>query len=350
MPTLCGCKTNDGKPCSRAVKPGATRCWQHARGLRQWWKSIGPFYRGVAQIIGLVGSLVTILLAVQPYLKTHLHNKSETVTNPIQSNSPAASKLLPPKDAAPKDAAPKENVYVPPLHGTDQFVTYVVLYADNSVLCMMNSNFARNLSCAEVRDAFKKHMNGDVISSLSVALQHYMVPLVYSAGTGGGTRGGSENGRFTETQVAPIVPPEFVSYLTSKVLDISDSKERDFYPFWFAFGSNEPLMKLPKDTKVFFLKKEESEGRPKSYITRLERKGYYQIDFAVYQYAAPRIGAIPDKSTVPDWVNTSQATTYSFVVREDWTLERSHGASFAVEDYDNWAKQLSASIRTKLED
>jgi hypothetical protein len=74
-PALCGGRTKDGKRCSRILKPGATRCWQHAKGLKQHWKAIAPWGQGLIVIIGLIGSLVTIwtFVKAQDTAKEHAH-------------------------------------------------------------------------------------------------------------------------------------------------------------------------------------------------------------------------------------------------------------------------------------
>jgi hypothetical protein len=91
--------------------------------------------------------------------------------------------------------------------------------------------------------------------------------------------------------------------------------------------------------------KEPSQEHADSYIVRLGRDGYYRLDLAVYGVAAPLAGQLPDGYRIPP--NTSQVTTYRFVVRLDWILQRSHGPLFAVEDYDKWARELFTNIRQK---
>jgi len=74
LPTpVCGRPTKDGTPCSRTLKAEAKTCWQHARGIRQWWRAIGPLYRffvkSVVAISVLLGILASILIPEEDWQK-----------------------------------------------------------------------------------------------------------------------------------------------------------------------------------------------------------------------------------------------------------------------------------------
>lgn len=175
--------------------------------------------------------------------------------------------------------------------------------------------------------------------------EHYLVALVWSAGDGWGYQGAAVDGHFDEGFINPIDPPELETFVPSLLLELSSKPEHDLYPFWFLFPSKEKRMKLPKDTEISFLVEPSQEH---SHVARFERKQYYQLDLGVYLEGTPLTGQIPSGCRTAPNVRANQLTTYRFVVRFDWMFQRSHGASFAVEDYDRWARELFANIRQKL--
>jgi hypothetical protein len=88
--TRCGYKTKDGKPCSRKLKPEATRCWQHAEDLRQWWKAINPWSQRLIAGLGFVGSLITIWLYARTFVQRARPSDRVTINvTPIQPEGSA---------------------------------------------------------------------------------------------------------------------------------------------------------------------------------------------------------------------------------------------------------------------
>jgi len=269
-----------------------------------------------------------------------LHTKYQPPRGPKIDKTPGAPPSKP-KPELPQNTAP--NV-IPPLRGTEQFVTYVVWFpAESRILCPNNMEPIRKSICLDVRDFAKGHVNQDVFSSVGAILQRYFVALVWSAGQGWGYSAGPVNGHWSEINILPFEPPEIIHYVPSQLVDVS----HDFYPFWFLLAANEKRMKLPKDTTISFFVEPSQEHRD-SYITRFERKGYYQLDLSAYGYGAPEIGVVPEGYEIQSMINITQVTTYRFVLKADWVLQRSQAPSFVVEDYDRWAKELFANIRQKL--
>jgi hypothetical protein len=243
------------------------------------------------------------------------------------------------KPEHPKSVMP--NV-VPPLHGTEQFVTYVV-WSPAGILCPNNMKPIRRSICIDVMEFSKGHIGQDVPSSIGEVFQRYFVALVWAAGQGWGYHTSPANGHWAEANVLPMDPPESINYIPNKLLDTSSDR---FYPWWFLNVSNDKHMKLPKDTTITF-SVEPPQEHQNAYVTIFERKGYYQLELSAYAYGAPMIGAVPEGYELPD-TNIAQLKTYRFVVRSDWVLQRAQ-TSFVVEDYDKWAKELFMNIRQKLE-
>jgi hypothetical protein len=203
-------------------------------------------------------------------------------------------------------------------------------------------------ACNEIGEAFKSQTNhGDVVSSLALVLQHYLVALVWSAGEGWSYEGGPVDGHFEEGVINPIDPPELEMFVPTLLLDLSSQSEHDLYPFWFLFSSKEKRMKLPKGTGISLLV-EPSQEYPATHVARFQREQYYRLDLAVYPAGAQLVGQIPRAYRLPPNLGVNQLTTYRFTVRSDWILQRSHGSSFAEEDYDKWARELFVNIRQKL--
>jgi hypothetical protein len=203
----------------------------------------------------------------------------------------------------------------------------------------------RSNACTDVKDAYQKsHANRDALPEI---LQHYLIPLIYAAGAGWGLEYDPSDKRFAQIYRAPINPPEFKNYVPSKLVDVSPDTKSDIYPFWFSFPSNDPVMKLPKETQLSFVV-EDSNEHARAYIARLEREGYYRLDIPIYPYGSPKKGAFPQMYAIPDGFDAALVTTYRFVVRMNWVLQRTH-SYFVVDDYERWAKELFSNIEEKLE-
>jgi hypothetical protein len=277
--------------------------------------------------------------------RSHAHEMTVPGTQP--NSGVPSSKPTPPPAHPPNGELP--SLEQPPLYGTDQFITYIMVDSNMGVQCanVMGSPL-RAVSCADIQAISKGRVeNQNVSPSLSVVLQHYFPVLVWTAGTDWGSRSSAPDGRFAETYIAPIEdPPDSVKYVPSKLIDLS-SDEEHFYPWWFLPTANVPNMKLPKGTELSLLK-ERNEQEQQDYVLRLERKGYYQLDLSTYGFGAPLNSTIPEGYEISTGVNTSLLTTYRFVVRIDWTIQRSHGPSFDVGAYNRWAKELFNNIRPKL--
>jgi hypothetical protein len=328
-------------------------CWLlplfvHKNSQRLWGWIVN---RGGGSIaIFVVAGAMALSLAVMGWIRLfHYHEKhlasvlktqaSKTENGNSQSSGPKVEKSPPniKKSAEPRSA-------VSPLHGTEQFVTYVMWSpAGNYIACPNNMNPIRISVCLDVREFSKGHVGQDVAASVGTIFQRYFVALMLSAGEGWGSSTGPVNGHWSETNMLPIEPPECVHYVPSQLLDTSNGR---VYPWWFLQLWNEKRMKLPKDTTIGFFV-EPSEEHRDSYLTRFERKGYYRLDVSAYSYGAPQMGVVPDGYEMQD-TNIAQLATYRFVVREDWELQRSHAPTFAFEDYDRWAKELFTNIHDKL--
>ena len=236
---------------------------------------------------------------------------------------------------------------VPPLRGSSQFLTNVVVTAGNVVLCPMNIQPPRLDSCLDIRSAAKGHISEEPMTSLGEILQHYMVPLTWLAGHGSG--GGSQSStRFSRIDIPPIDPPEYEKCKPRELLK-RETPNADGWPFPFWFMLDEPQMKLPKGTALVFTTEPSQEHRS-SYVARFEKNGYYQLDLSVYGYSAPKRGLIPNGYEVSEYWNPimSQLTTYEFIVRFDWTIQRSQPKTFVVEDYERWTKELFENVRLRL--
>jgi hypothetical protein len=131
----CRCKTNDGTPCSRVLKPGATKCWQHASGVKQFWKAIGPWYQGLAAVITLVSSLVTIWIFVQPRLKTPLASVATNHSAPVQPNNPVVPLTQSPRGP---------NIGIVGGHGKNNFDHVRVNGADIGIIAHGQENKFKN--------------------------------------------------------------------------------------------------------------------------------------------------------------------------------------------------------------
>jgi hypothetical protein len=118
---LCSRPTRDGTPCSRVLKPGAKTCWQHASGLKQRWRAIGPFYQAAVQILGLISSIITIALLVAALKPHHLPEtsqvpaKEENRTEDSKKNPTETPHSEPTLKVARKHASQKSKIPAPPL-------------------------------------------------------------------------------------------------------------------------------------------------------------------------------------------------------------------------------------------
>lgn len=233
--------------------------------------------------------------------------------------------------------------HLPPFVSGDQFLTHIIVTPGNMVQCVMNMNLTRATACVDLRGAAKGRIRRpDTVESLSEVLQHYLAALVWLAGNGDYS-GSSTNGRMPQVLMAPIDPPEYQRFVPRPLL--GEPFESALYPVWFPV--DQQRMKLPKGTRLTFTNEHSDEHR-NPYILRLEREGFYRLDLSVYGFGAPQVGQIPNGYEVSEYVNVPQLTTYTFVVRFDWILQRTHPDSFVVEDYDHWARALLGNISQKL--
>jgi len=92
----------------------------------------------------------------------------------------------------------------------------------------------------------------------------------------------------------------------------------------------------------------ENQG-PIAYGVRIERKGYYQIDFTVKARQQFMPGQTPAEYNMGKTGFEGQLKTFIFLVSADWEIQRSQDPSFVVEDYDVWADQLAKRVRVSLE-
>jgi hypothetical protein len=132
---LCGSKTKDGKQCSRALKPDETTCWQHAWGLRQHWKAITPRVRSLIQVVSLVGSLITIGLAV-PQIMTLWKTRH---SQPLAVQGPETA---PPAQSAPNYRGP--NIGIVGGHGKNSFDHVRAEGADIGIIAPGKENKFKN--------------------------------------------------------------------------------------------------------------------------------------------------------------------------------------------------------------
>jgi hypothetical protein len=138
----CGCKTNDGTSCNRVLKPGATKCWQHASGVKQFWKAIGPWYRGLAGVIALVGSLSSIWPFVQSRLKPRPPSVSITNSVPVQPDNPVVPETTLKPPLAQSSRGP--NIGIVGGHGKNNFDHVRVNGADIGIIAPGQENTFKN--------------------------------------------------------------------------------------------------------------------------------------------------------------------------------------------------------------
>jgi hypothetical protein len=211
---------------------------------------------------------------------------------------------------------------------------------NNPIECP-SGNAIRILTCAEFRDAAKgdTSVEGALRRFYPVALQHYLVALVQSAGAGWGMFGESSAG-LKQKMIPPIDIPDVTVYELDQLLSVTPSDRSLFTP---ALVFNHQL-KLPKSSDAFFLTTTDIE----SYVFRIERNNYYRLDLVVVPLQMSRKGLIPENYTM-GFPDTSPITTYSYEIRLDLTVQRTNDASFVSSDYVEWGFALFNNIKLRLE-
>jgi hypothetical protein len=288
---------------------------------------------GVAAILyfGLAGRQI-----VNQYKSDHLTKNRSPLTANTKTESTAP--LIPVEKPAKK--ASHVNAAIPPLRGSDEFLTYVMIDSNKKVFCTNKMPQVRLESCNEIHTVFERMpKNENVVSALASVLQHDLVAIIFAAGQRWGMYGAGDRA-FIHDFVAPIEPPDGQTYTPHFVSQMPGS---ELFPDGLRFMWNEPRMKLPKATSLSLMQLPTENQGPVCNTVRLERKGYYRIDVCFKRYQ--EIALLPKEY---EQTEAGQINTYAFEVIVDWTVERSHDASFAVEDYDRWARQLAGRIRDRL--
>lgn len=238
----------------------------------------------------------------------------------------------------------------PSLQRTEQFLTNVMLYNDEKKIYCTGTMGPpiRQTSCGEIQNVFNGALqNTDIRSSLCVILQHYIVAIVNFAGQEWGSHGETTDAIYQEF-LQPADPPDAENYAPHRLMRISDS-DANLFPDRFRLEWDLPRMRLPKDTEMVLIELPSENQGPIAYGVRIERKGYYKINLTVkarQQFAA---GQTPSEYNMGKVGYEGQLKTFTFLVREDWEIQRSQDPSFVVEDYDAWAHQLAKRVRTSLE-
>jgi hypothetical protein len=265
---------------------------------------------------------------------------------PVPPSGNWASKLT---DGTPKAEWPvrrsrelrNSNASVPPLRGTDAFVTYMILDANKDIFCPSKMPSIRLESCGDMHNVLSRlPKTENVIPTLAALLQHYAVAIIFGAGQRWGMYGPGDKA-FIHDFIAPVDPPDVQTYSPHSATHMSalDGMFSDGLKFMWDV----PQMRLPKETAISFVEMPTENQEPVCSGVRLERKDYYNIDicFKLYQ----RIALLPQEyQDAP----VGPVNTYAFEVHTDWTINRSRQSSFVYADYDSWAKQLFERTRERL--
>ena len=263
---------------------------------------------------------------------------------------------------APKPSVPYESTSESPIEKTDSFSTLVPFQGESkNAPIPMDINFTdphsefyaslfqlanrsdkqpegwpayknRKFESPDERIAFvTRLMQVDVFRSIYV-LQAGVSGISQTEGVG-----------LTPIHKKPIVPPDGVPYPAKEVLALLSDNEF-FSPIDYALWNSQPLM--PIGTHVSFIEHANPEkGEVFTCIVRLERPGYFRIDFEIQPGLAMN-------NTFPAGFSNQRVqgtTTYSVTVSMKYEIQRKNDdKQFHAEQYAIWADSLFDGLQKQM--
>jgi hypothetical protein len=142
-----------------------------------------------------------------------------------------------------------------------------------------------------------------------------------------------------------IEPPDAASYPNEKLFQELANNEF-FQPFQFRESSDHmtwafrPVV-MPLGTEIKFI----DESKPERYLVRLERTGYFRIEFVIENFSGTGVGSIP-KNFVTAQVSTTMQ--WAFFVTMRYAIQRRTDHVFHPDTYAQWADAIYAGLHEKL--
>jgi hypothetical protein len=136
---------------------------------------------------------------------------------------------------------------------------------------------------------------------------------------------------------AGIEPPNVVPYPNKKLF--RELAKSSFY--WPFEWEHKPPIRMPKGTEIRFAEEE----KPAAYLVRLERPGYFKIEYKVTQSMGTGVGSVPKNFA------TSRASTtmqWAFFVTMHYTIYDSDDNDFNPSLYAQWADALYDGLHKRL--
>jgi len=275
--------------------------------------------RGERRIVGTVGFVAITLFcatqfAVVQYLQANVHTPLASVNEPSSKPSSGVNEATGTKyDVKVELHRPqKDQVQVtvnkpqvgrvgipnygdPPLYTrkTTPFYTYVLFNPYNVLIpfaCANSMNIQRLSTCGWIRDLCKEGFHGDpslVKGACAIALQRFMVNLFESDEQGGFETSVTGTHTFIRSAGTVVNIPNPHRYQLRALLSPEDS--RSLSPQYWLDGT----VTVPTGTKISFLHVLPGND-PENYVTRLEQKGCFSLDFKITPMSPEEQGVLPD--------------------------------------------------------
>jgi pimeloyl-ACP methyl ester carboxylesterase len=145
---------------------------------------------------------------------------------------------------------------------------------------------------------------------------------------------------------AGIRPPDAIPYRDGDLFrQLADNPF--FQPFKYGTSGDAMAWKLkpismPKGTRIKLI---EGGEKPKKYIVRLERPGYFLIEYLVESPFGTGIGSLPNNFTTSKSATTMQ---WAFFVTVQYSIQHRTDDHFNPDSYSAWADALYTALRSRL--